>query len=486
MNNRFRLNIFKGSAAASIGTTSQMVLYFLTIMLLTRFLPKSDFGIYVLIIAIANITNVLTGLGLNLTLVKYVASEKKSERDFVVLPVLTTRIIILLVVAILFFFFRSFISHLFKVNVDEFIQFVPIIFILGSFRDLFFNLLQGLNLFRRYAQVQIASSSIRFGSIGAAYLLHKLNLPNLIYLEMFIIGSTMLLQILSVPLKMISFKFPDWNYYRKIISFSFPLYLNNICNFVVERANVMLIGAFLTPVSIAYYDVAGKFPTAFKRIFNSFIVVFFPNISNLFSRGENEEAEKLMNQYLILFSTALSALIFAGFLFRNEVITLVFSPKYQASALAFAMMLIPFYIRAMTSIVGHSLVAAGHPSIPVKANSVSSVVGLGFSFVAIPKFDFMGAVYSVIFMSLVSLTIHYYFAFRVNVKPYVLKFVAPFLLALVLSGLFVLLQNSFIGIRIIALIAYFAICYLIIPQFRDFLRIFKEFAKSFLPGNARI
>lgn len=458
-----------------------MVLYFLTIMLLTRYLPKEEFGTYALIIAIANITNIITALGLNLTLVKYIASEKKEERENILAPVLITRISILFVVAIIFLLLNQPISQIFKANIGEFILLVPIIFFLGSFRDLFFNLLQGLNLFRRYAQVQVASSIIRFTSVFFVYFLKKLNLTTLVYLEIFIISLTIFIQIISVPRKMVTFRLPNLSFYKKIIGFSFPLYLNNICNFIVERANVMIIGAFLTSVSIAYYDVATKFPAAFKRIFSSFIVVFFPNISNLFSRGEDEKAGNLMNQYLVIFSTALSILILFGFLFRVEIITLVFSQKYEASALAFALMLIPFYIRAMTSIVGHSLVAADHPSIPVKANAVSSVLGLAFSFFAIPQFDFMGAVYSMIFMSLVSMIIHYFYAFRVKVEPKIWQFVSPFLLAVFLGILSVIKGDLIVWVRLLVLIGFLIFCYIAIPQFRNFLVLFKNFALSFLP-----
>ncbi len=483
MENRLRLDIFKGSAAASIGTFSQLILYFITIIILTRSLPKSDFGIYILVISIADITNILTSLGLNLTLVKYIASERKSDSDFILLPVLITRIIVLFIAVVLLFFFRNQISVLFKINLSDFIFYIPIIFVLGSFRDLFFNLLQGLNLFRKFAFVQILSSSFRVTCIVTICLLHKLNLSILFNLEIIIITSTIFFQLLSIPYKMVTLRFPNWHGYFQIIKFSFPLYLNNICNYVIERANVMIIGAFLAPVSIAYYDVADKLPQAIKRVFNSFIIVFFPNISNLFSRKEDTEAKKLMNQYIVLFSNALSALILLGFLFNNEIITLLFSSKYEKSALAFGLMLIPVNIRAITSIIGHTLVAAGYPSVPVKANAISGIVGMAFSFYAIPRFDFLGAVYSVILMSLISFTVHYFYASRIKVKPYLLKFVGPFIVALLLSSIFVIFENISIIIKIFAAVIYVIGCYVLIHEFKSFFSLFVQFSSTLFHKN---
>ena len=52
----------------------------------------------------------------------------------------------------------------------------------------------------------------------------------------------------------------------------------------MERVNYFIIGAYLNPSSIANYDVATKVPDALKKIFQSFIIVYFPSLAKLFSR----------------------------------------------------------------------------------------------------------------------------------------------------------------------------------------------------------
>lgn len=53
MDKSFKRDFIKGSAAASMGTVVAMVFQFLSIVIITRYVTKEEFGIYVLIIVIS-------------------------------------------------------------------------------------------------------------------------------------------------------------------------------------------------------------------------------------------------------------------------------------------------------------------------------------------------------------------------------------------------------------------------------------------------
>ena len=91
MDKQFKKNILKGSAATSIGTISGIVFQFLTIMILTRFVSKDELGLYLLVMVIVNMFNLLGGLGVRITMVKFIASANIKERQDVLLPVLNPR-----------------------------------------------------------------------------------------------------------------------------------------------------------------------------------------------------------------------------------------------------------------------------------------------------------------------------------------------------------------------------------------------------------
>ena len=68
------------------------------------------------------------------------------------------------------------------------------------------------------------------------------------------------------------------------------------------QANIFIIGLYLAPSSIANFDIAAKVPMALKKILQSFIIVYFPNLANLFSKNEKKTAINLIEKSLSIFS----------------------------------------------------------------------------------------------------------------------------------------------------------------------------------------
>ena len=74
MDRSFKRDFIKGSAATSIGTIVAMAFQFLSIVIITRYVTKEEFGIYVLIIVISTFLDAVSGLALEQSLVKFISS----------------------------------------------------------------------------------------------------------------------------------------------------------------------------------------------------------------------------------------------------------------------------------------------------------------------------------------------------------------------------------------------------------------------------
>ena len=281
MDQLFKRNFLKGSTAATIGTVSTMAFHFGSLMLLTRSLPKDEFGIYALILVIVYLFSIIGGFGLEYTLVKFISTDKQEEQKSVLVPIFLLRGGSLLVVSLIFILAGRFILHFFDIRIMRFIIYIPVLFVILSFRDLLFNLLQALNLFRKLAVIQTASAALRLAMIFAFLFLHKLSLQNLIYIELSSSLLALVLQISTTPMRALLDFRQSKSSFMRIIKFCTPLYLNNLLTFSYDRVSIFIVGAYLTPVSIAYFDVAGRVPDAMKRVFASFTIVFFPNMAKL-------------------------------------------------------------------------------------------------------------------------------------------------------------------------------------------------------------
>lgn len=484
MDNRFKMSFFKGSVAASVGTVSSIFFHFIRVMLMTRCLPKNEFGLYVLILVIVHSFTILGGLGLDLTLVKFIAGETEEEEEHSAFwPIVIIRILFLVFLGLTVLFVGHHLSTFVDKRVADYLLLIPVMFFAASFRDLFYSTLQGLQQFTKYATVQILSAMARFLLIVVFIELGLLSVRILIYIEIFVPLCSIAAQLLLIPFKLI----PDFRLsvdrFTRIIRFGIPLYLNSILTLIVDRANIFIIGAFLTLENIAIYDVADKVPQGFTRLFRSFILVYFPNLSKLFSDGNREDALKIINRSLIIISFGISFTVFSSFLFRSEIIILLFSESYLSASLALPLLMLNFCLRAISNTMGYSLVSAGYSSVPVKVNTFSSVTLIIGSLVAIPVLGIMGAIYSLLLMNTVSQSIYYFYLSKAGIKVKPLKYLKPLFLMIILAGAYYLLGIEIIIFKLIFLLSYVYLCRLIIDEFSEIKDTFSSLIHHLKPAN---
>jgi PST family polysaccharide transporter/teichuronic acid exporter len=328
MDKQIKKNILKGSAATSIGTISGMIFQFLTIVILTRFVSKDELGLYLLVMVIVNMFNLLGGLGVRITMVKFIASANIEERQDVLLPVLLLRAFGSIMFSIIFIITARFILHYFDDRIYQYTLYILGIFVLASFRDLFYSLMQGLYQFKQYSIINVTSSIFRVFLVFIFILLTKLDIKILLIIEILATLQPLIHQLFVIPFsKYIKVK-PTFITFKRIIRFSIPLYLNNLLVFLNGQAHIFIIGVYLNPASIANFSVATKVPTALIKIFRSFIVVYFPNLAKLFSAGDKKTAINVIEKSLGVFSILTTFMVLLSFFFMHELTVLIFSSKY--------------------------------------------------------------------------------------------------------------------------------------------------------------
>lgn len=467
MDSKFKKNFLKGSAAASIGTISSMVFHFASIMLLTRHMPKDEFGLYALVLVITYLFSIIGGLGLEYTLVRYEVISKDEDRKSVLFPILILRAITLLIISIIFIFSANFLLNLFDKRLTTYVFSLTLLSIINSFRDLLFNYLQGRNLFRRFAVVQTSAAASRVLMIIIYLMINKLSLDSLIFIEIITSIFPLVFLLLSIPPKELFNFSSNIEKYKELIKFSMPLYGNHILTFAYDRITVFMVGGMLTPASVASYDVAGKIPDSLKRIFASFTIVFFPGMSNLLAQGNRKDALALMNKSLVIFANAISFGVLLSFLFSNDIIRILFSSAYSESGIGFALLMVNFCLRALSNIMGYSLVSAGYSAVPMKANFISSIISITGGFLLIPIYGFMGAVYAVLIMSIVAQFSYTYFLYKADLRPDTYAYIKPFLILIPAVALYILFDIQSLVIRLIIILAYMIASVFFIEEIRN-------------------
>lgn len=449
MDKSFKKDFFKGSITSSIGSIISIVFHFFSIMIITRSLNKEEFGVYILIIATMYLFNLLAGFGFEISLTKFISSDTEEKKGQILATTVFSRLIPLLTIILLFLIAGNYLVSLIDTNLINFTFYIPLLISLASFRDLLNNLMQGMKLFSQFVTVQVSSAFVRLIIILMLIYFHVLDIQNLLLVELISIGIALAIQVIVIRFKeFLPFR-PELAVFKSLVKFSFPLYLNSILTFVYDRVNLFIISAYFTATSVAYYDVADKIPDALKRVFYSFILVYFPNSSKLFAENKNADAENLMNKSLIGISAALSVAVLVSFIFQGEIISIIFSAKYLEASLAFALLMFNFYLRAISNILGYTLVAAGFSSTSLKTNLVASSISLAGSLLMVPKFGFIGAVYALIVMNLVSQIIYTRFLWKYLFLPNSREYLKPLVVVILTVAFYYIFNISNVFLKIL-------------------------------------
>jgi len=218
---------------------------------------------------------------------------------------------------------------------------------------------------------------------------------------------------------------------RAILRFGAPLQGNDVLTFIFERIDVLILGAFMTPVHIAYLEVANKIPMYFQRLSHAVQSVYFPPMSDLFARQQRREAEDMLANALRLsaFATMFTAVV--TLLFHREIIVLLFSEKYLPSGLALGVLMAVFGISVASQLVDSTLISAGHPGYILVINSVTTAVTVSASLLLVPRWGVTGAVLSRLAANLLTHPVALWCLHREGINVHLRQYIRPAILLLV-------------------------------------------------------
>ena len=142
------------------------------------------------------------------------------------------------------------------------------------------------------------------------------------------------------------FKMSD---FKKIVKFSWPLGVEGVVGFFDIKIYSLLIAGYLGPVYLGLFEVANRIPEHLQRVFEAFRAVFFPQISELFSKGKFDEINNFVYHAVRIIGLAVSFLALLAGLFQKEIISILFSQQYgNVSSIFFYLMAI-LYVTYITS-----------------------------------------------------------------------------------------------------------------------------------------
>ncbi len=372
------------------GGGTSIAFLFLETIIAARILDPTNYGVYVLLLAVVNFFVMVIDFGCKTSITQMIASSDRNRQVALVSNTMLFRLLMAAAVSFLLWLGRDLLVIVdpTKALVDL-APFLPFMIVLTSFDELTLGMLQGFHSYRHMAISQIARSVLRLGLSVMFLVIFKLGLMSLIYSWIISFGISAAYQYFVLPVpKRLSIK---GMLLGDVLKFGLPLQLSRFLWFASGRIHVLLLGILSGPVSVAFFSVAERIPVALQRLSESFITVYFPTITTMIAEEKRDQAISVLNGSLrvISFVSAIAALV--GVLFSEQIITLLFSAKYADSASTFGLLALALHMGMLVNIMGYTLTAVGHPERSLAENFVRTVLSILGNLLLIPPFGFIGS-----------------------------------------------------------------------------------------------
>lgn len=379
----------RGVLFTSVGAGVNIVFLMMEAIIAARLVSTSNYGIYTLLVALVNFLVVAVDFGCKTAAAQMLASSPRDRQAVIVANTLLFRLAVILVVSVLIWLLEQpLIAFDSTPGLVLYIGYLPFMLVVTSLDELLFGILQGFHCYRQIAIAMVMRSVLRLGLTVVLLAGFDLGVLALVYSWTISFAASSLYQYLVLPTGR------RLGYQRallvEMLRFGFPLQMARVLWFAFRRVDVLLLGTFAGPASVAFYAVASRIPDALQRMADSYTTVYFPTMTALLKSDQHIQARWVFNRSLRLVSFAAALMALGGVVFNRQIVLLLFSERYLPSAPVFAVLMLAFHMTLVVSLLGYTLTAAGFPGRSLTENTVRTTLNIIGDLVLIPLYGFMG------------------------------------------------------------------------------------------------
>lgn len=409
--------ILKRTSVAMVMRVVRIGVSFVFNVLLARMLGAEGAGIYFLAYTITRIVSIITRIGLDKTLVRFVAAHSSKDEWDRVTGVVRQSISITLLLSLLatgvIVFIAPYLSVLFsEPNLTIPLQVMAISILPWSVCILYSQIMQGVN--------QIADS-IFLETVG----IMLVNIPLLLILTatMGVTGAALSFTISTVLILILGFRL--WTKYAKkhsknakpefdfkyLVSNTIPLFWLDFTILVIGMVDTLILGFYTDSDAVGIYNTVKRVSVLASAILTAINVVVAPQFASMYANDEIENMGKLARDSAKLV-TILSIPIVIVFFIFPELILSIFGEEFTDGSSALIILTIGQFVNAFTGSVGFLLIMTGHQKIMRNISVITSVFFLILLFILTPLYGVEGATWATTINAIVRNVVAMYFVYR--------------------------------------------------------------------------
>ena len=185
--------------------------------------------------------------------------------------------------------------------------------------------------------------------------------------------------------------------FKRTFSYAIPLFMTGFFVQMMGYIDMSLLGIFLPESYVGVYSVSISLATSFWIFLTSFSYIFFPVVSGLLAKGDYSHSREL---YLVIsrwIFTLSVPFAFGLILFAPQILTLLFGEAYATGYAALIILVMGYFFNVITGPASDVLKALGRVKFIFWFNVLMAGINLILNILLIPKYFLVGAAVSTTF-----------------------------------------------------------------------------------------
>lgn len=440
--------IAKGASISFVGKIFDGSFRYLYLIIVAKILGVESFGVFMLGLTIITIAGIISRLGLEIGVVRYVSlyngiKDKARIKGTIVQSLKCSFVTSALVGVVLFFT-----AELLSVKMFKKPELEPIIKLL-SFSIPFLStalvalactqgfqimkyMVYGKNIFWPLSNILLVISlswaGLKLRGVAIAYVMS--------------VFLTCILSVYFLTRSLLSIRHVvAIRETKKLLRFSIPLLTVAFFGFLILWTDTLMLGAFRSSEEVGIYNVAIRTALLIFMILASFNSIFAPVVANLYNKGEMQKLSGLLKS-VTKWTFTICLPIFLLMALLSKEIMAIFGQEFVGGCTPFIILAFAQLVNAGMGPVGLTLTMSGKQDLMMYNTFGICLVNGLLNYLLIPSFGMTGASIasglSLIIFNIVTLSEVYAL---LKMHPYSRKFFKPAVSAIIASGVILLMRH---------------------------------------------
>jgi len=379
--------IARDLSLVSTGNIFATGLGFLSVLVISRDLSVSDFGLFNIAVSVILMVPPLIDFGINAGMIKfastYLGMGKITEASEVFRTTLIVKTATSLVFTLILFNGASLVS----LKIFNYPDLVPLIQLsaIGVFSVSLFNYLKSAlftyKLFKECVFIQILVDLIKLLSVIVLILTLSLSTFNAVAVFAFIPFVGVLASFKHTSRYLFIKGKPEKNLFQQLFSFSKWKFISNICTAVFPYIGIFMVAKILDSTASGVYGLAMNLTYIFPIFIYSLSSVLLPEVSRF---REIKQYENYLKGSLKV-SLFIGLAIMPFLLFSREIIIFIFGSRYLGSVVVFNWFLLSYIVLLIMINVRIALLSMNLPHVTAISDLVKVIVMVFGCYLVVPR-----------------------------------------------------------------------------------------------------